>query len=59
MAVQPVRNESFNGKEEIDEAQHPPQTFGNKPFLDEKQEDLDIGAQVCRTIQPCSSGKKY
>lgn len=47
MAVQPSRNESFTGKEDIDEAQHVPQTYGNKQFeLNEKQEDLDVGAQV-------------
>ncbi|KAK9893892.1 MFS general substrate transporter [Cystobasidium minutum MCA 4210] len=47
MAVQADRQDSFNGKEEIDEVQHVPETFDNTKFgLDEKGEDLDIGAQA-------------
>jgi len=46
-AVQPTREESFNGKEEVDEAQHASHTVGNGKFgNNEKDEDLDIGAQV-------------
>ena len=48
-ATQPVREESFNGKEEVDEAQHASTTFGpgnDKVGFDEKNEDLDVGAQV-------------
>lgn len=46
-AIQPNRQESFTGKGEVDEAQHASDPAGNdKMHFDEKQEDLDIGAQV-------------
>lgn len=54
-AVQPTREESFNGKEEVDEAQHASNTAGNgKLGINEKDEDLDIGAQV-RIRHPTST----
>ena len=48
-ATHPVREESFNGKEEVDEAQHASTAFapGNdKGGFSDKNEDLDVGAQV-------------
>lgn len=50
MAAQPARQESFNDKKEVDEAQQAPHLLGNTGLTfnpDEKQEDLDVGAQVC------------
>lgn len=48
-AVQPDRQESFTGKEEVDEAQHVPDPISDGVMhFNEKQEDLDVGAQVCR-----------
>lgn len=56
MAVKPAREESFTGKEEIDEAQHVPEVFGtDKSRVNEKDEDLDVGAQVCAYLFAQSS----
>ena len=51
MVVQSVRQESFNEKKEVDEAQSVPELPGTTALkfdADEKREDLDIGAQVCQ-----------
>lgn len=48
MSAEPRREESFNGKEEVDETNNAPDALHTSKFdfHNEKEADLDVGAQV-------------